>query len=207
MTDAPTTMPVDVEGLAERLEAADIRTTASLSTSDFRPSRAHLESLRNLIRQAATVLRDLCDERDAALAVAILPLEADEIEGLMKHWPRVVSTMLTAERDAENSQADNTRLREELSLARSLIVNAYPDPGDGSFDEVSLADLVRMVVGERDEALSAEGRDYVLIERLAFEASQWAKDPRHNIGADQPSLVFARRFAFLLANKIKEKRV
>lgn len=39
------------------------------------------------------------------------------------------------------------------------------------------------------------------IERLAYEASVWAKDPAHNIGADQPSLVFARRFAFLLAAK------
>jgi hypothetical protein len=37
-----------------------------------------------------------------------------------------------------------------------------------------------------------------LVERVAFEASQWAKDPANNPGHDQPSLVFARRFAFLL---------
>lgn len=42
------------------------------------------------------------------------------------------------------------------------------------------------------------GLSEALIERLAYEASVWAKDPAHNIGADQPSLVFARRFAFLL---------
>ncbi len=34
------------------------------------------------------------------------------------------------------------------------------------------------------------------LERVAFEAMQWAK--ANNVGADQPSLVFARRFAFLL---------
>lgn len=36
------------------------------------------------------------------------------------------------------------------------------------------------------------------IERLAFEAMQWARLPEHNPGNDQPSLVFARQFAFLM---------
>jgi hypothetical protein len=37
-----------------------------------------------------------------------------------------------------------------------------------------------------------------VLERCAFEAMQWVRDPANNPGADQPSLVFARRFAFLL---------
>ncbi len=45
--------------------------------------------------------------------------------------------------------------------------------------------------------------DEPMIERIAYEAMVWAKDPAHNIGADQPSLVFARRFAFLLQQAIR----
>jgi hypothetical protein len=53
----------------------------------------------------------------------------------------------------------------------------------------------------RIKELEGERDDLMKIERLAFEASQWAKDPAHNIGADPPSLVFARRFAFLMQGK------
>ncbi len=45
------------------------------------------------------------------------------------------------------------------------------------------------------------------VERLAFEASQWAKVPANNPGNDQPSLVFARRFAFLMERSKQAERV
>lgn len=53
--------------------------------------------------------------------------------------------------------------------------------------------------GQSGEAALSEP----LIERLAYEASVWSKDPAHNIGADQPSLVFARRFSFLLQRALR----
>jgi hypothetical protein len=62
----------------------------------------------------------------------------------------------------------------------------------------TLLDRLAKAEGERDEALEEP-----LIERLAYEALIWTKDPAHNPGADQPSLVFARRFAFLLQRAIR----
>lgn len=52
----------------------------------------------------------------------------------------------------------------------------------------------------------ARGEALAVVERAAFEAIQWSRLPENNPGADQPSLIFARRFAFLLTQDSRGAR-
>lgn len=106
---------------------------------------------------------------------------------------------------AQAAEAALDRINRVASCGTVKAFLALPDEDKGRFFALALDDSERRKAAEAkaDHLLSVQGElrealSEPVIERFAYEASVWAKDPAHNIGADQPSLVFARRFAFLL---------
>lgn len=92
------------------------------------------------------------------------------------------------------SFAKGVKLRTFVEAARR-----WYDKASDHTDAVSLSGDANPLPGA--DGVAAQALEHAVIERVAYEASQWSKDPANNPGFDQPSLVFARRFAFLLAHQ------
>ncbi|ODT87035.1 hypothetical protein [Phenylobacterium sp. SCN 70-31] len=124
-----------VKAKAARLErlAGNMRESGQKTLANERAkSAADLRLLLSALKAEREKVAGLTGERDEARAVAgypgyvrdLVPMCSDEIEGLAEKWPRVVNTMMAAERDKEaaesRAQSAETLLAEAAGVLEEL---------------------------------------------------------------------------------------